>query len=95
MGTCDAEKSHAILCKVNFNMFNVLFPILEYLSHSFPDFQMICSIRMGIKFHGICSTKFSVKDRQQWLGREFRCSLSLDMDKLFPKAIMCVLLDSH
>ena len=33
----------------------------------------------------------SVKDRHQWWGREFRCSLSLNMDKLFPKAIINVL----
>ena len=31
------------------------------------------------------------KDRHQWWGREFRCSLSLNMDKLFPKAIINVL----
>ena len=30
-------------------------------------------------------------DRHQWWGRGFRCSLSLNMDKLFPKAIMYVL----
>ena len=30
------------------------------------------------------------KDRHQWWGREFRCSLSLDMDKLFPKAILYI-----
>ena len=28
------------------------------------------------------------KDRHQWLGREFRGSLSLNMDKLFLKAII-------
>ena len=32
-----------------------------------------------------------VKDRHQWLGREFQCSLSLNMDKLFPKVIINVL----
>ena len=32
-----------------------------------------------------------LKDRYQWWGHEFRHSLSLDMDKLFPKAILCVL----
>ena len=32
-----------------------------------------------------------LKDRHQWWGRGFRCSLSLNMDKLFPKAIMYVL----
>ena len=26
-----------------------------------------------------------LKDRHQWWPREFRCSLSLRMDKLFPK----------
>ena len=31
------------------------------------------------------------KDRHQWWGREIRCSLSLNMDKLFPKAIINVL----
>ena len=30
----------------------------------------------------------SLKDRHQWLGREFRGSLSLNMDKLFLKAII-------
>ena len=29
-----------------------------------------------------------IKDRHQWLGREFRGSLSLNMDKLFLKAII-------
>ena len=29
-----------------------------------------------------------LKDRHQWLGREFRGSLSLIMDKLFLKAII-------
>ena len=31
------------------------------------------------------------KDRHQWWGRGFRCSLSLNMDRLFPKAIIYVL----
>ena len=35
--------------------------------------------------------KFMFKDRHQWWGREFRCSLSLNMVKLFPKAIINVL----
>ena len=35
--------------------------------------------------------KVYLKDRHQWWGRGFRCSLSLNMDKLFPKAIMYVL----
>ena len=34
---------------------------------------------------------FRIKDRYQWWGHEFRHSLSLDMDKLFPKAIIYVL----
>ena len=34
---------------------------------------------------------YQVKDRHQWWGREFRCSLLLNMDKLFPKAIIYVL----
>ena len=34
---------------------------------------------------------FIIKDRQQWWGREFRSSLSLDMDKLFPEAIIHIL----
>ena len=25
----DAEKSHAMLCDVNFNMFNILLPVVE------------------------------------------------------------------
>ena len=29
-----------------------------------------------------------IKDRHQWLGREFRGSLSLIMDRLFLKAII-------
>ena len=29
-----------------------------------------------------------LKDRHQWLGREFRDSLSLNVDKLFLKAII-------
>ena len=32
-----------------------------------------------------------VKDRHQWLGREFRGPLSLNMDKSFLKAIVYVL----
>ena len=32
-------------------------------------------------------TKGLFKDRHQWWRREFRCSLSLSMDKLFPMAI--------
>ena len=35
--------------------------------------------------------RVTVKDRHQWWGREFRCSLSLNMVKLFPKAIINVL----
>ena len=35
-----------------------------------------------------CVSNFQVKDRHQWLGREFRGSLSLIMDKLFLKAII-------
>ena len=31
------------------------------------------------------------KDRHQWLGREFRCSLSLSMDTLFPKAMKYII----
>ena len=31
------------------------------------------------------------KNRLQWWGHEFRCSLSLDMDRLFPKAIIYML----
>ena len=38
--------------------------------------------RQSCKFHG------SIKDRHQWLGLEFRGSLSLNMDKLFLKAII-------
>ena len=30
-----------------------------------------------------------IKDRHQWFGREFRCSLSQSIDKLFPRAIIC------
>ena len=33
---------------------------------------------------------FAIKDRRQWLGREFRCSLSESMDKRFPKAVIYV-----
>ena len=33
------------------------------------------------------------KDRHQWLGRELRYSISLSMDKSFPKAILYT--DSH
>ena len=33
-------------------------------------------------------SELAVKDRHQWLGREFRGSLSLNMDKLFLKAII-------
>ena len=36
------------------------------------------------------STCVSLKDKHQWWGHEFRCSLSLDMDKLFPKALMYI-----
>ena len=32
-----------------------------------------------------------LKDRHQWWGREFRCSLLLNMDQLFPKVIIYVL----
>ena len=36
-----------------------------------------------------------VKDRHQWLGCEFCCSLLKSMDKLFLKDIMyCISLDS-
>ena len=39
-----------------------------------------------------CGCKgFYVKDRHQWWRREFRCSLSLSMDKLFSKAIKQVI----
>ena len=36
-------------------------------------------------------TAGSFKDRHQWLGREFRCSLLISMDKLFPKDILCII----
>ena len=36
-------------------------------------------------------THEQLEDRHQWWGREFRCSLLLNMDKLFPKAIIYVL----
>ena len=32
-----------------------------------------------------------IKDRHQWWRREYRCSLSLSMDKLFPKAMKYVI----
>ena len=45
-----------------------------------------------MKVHSIISTNiYLFKDRYQWWGHEFRHSLSLDMDKLFPKAIIYVL----
>ena len=34
------------------------------------------------------AVEYRLKDRDQWLGREFRGSLSLNMDKLFLKAII-------
>ena len=38
---------------------------------------------------------FLFKDRHQWWGRGFWCSLSLNMDKIFPKAIISIIpLDS-
>ena len=38
-----------------------------------------------------CVDEVAIKDRHQWWRREFRCSLSLNMVKLFPKAIINVL----
>ena len=38
------------------------------------------NVSARIRFNGL-------KDRHQWSGCGFRCSLSLDMDKLFPKVI--------
>ena len=36
-------------------------------------------------------TSADVKDRHQWWGHDFRCSLTLDMDKLLPKAMIYIL----
>ena len=46
--SCDGGKLPAILCDVNSNMFVILLPILEYLSHLSSDFQTVCSILMVI-----------------------------------------------
>ena len=47
--SCDAGISHAMLCDVNSNMFNILLPIMEYLSQLLSEFQTVCSIMMGIQ----------------------------------------------
>ena len=45
----------------------------------------------SIQIFSINLTLGTVKDRHPWWGREFWCSLLLNMDKLFPKAIINVL----
>ena len=45
--SCDAGQLLAMLCDVNSNMFNKL-PILEYPSHLYSDFLMVCISVMGI-----------------------------------------------
>ena len=42
-------------------------------------------------FDNIGQLQCRFKDRHQWWWREFRCSLSLSMDKLFPMAIKYVI----
>ena len=41
------KKAHAVCCE---RKFNILLPILEYLSHLYSDFQMVFSIVMGIRY---------------------------------------------
>ena len=57
---------------------------------SVGSFMIICTSRVSLKNIQIFCIG-CLKDRHQWWGREFRCSLSLNMDKLFPKAIINVL----
>ena len=45
----DAGSSFAMLCDVNSNMFKILLPMIEYHSQLLPEFQMVCSIMMGIE----------------------------------------------
>ena len=47
--SCDAGISHAMFCDVNSNMFNILLPIMEYLSQLLSEFQTVCSIMMEIQ----------------------------------------------
>ena len=54
----------------------------------FPPLQ----VRTPVSFlKTIGPISLDLKDRHQWWGREFRCSLSLNMVKLFSKAIINVL----
>ena len=46
--SCNAGKSHAMLCDVNSNMLVILLPILEYLSYLLSDFQAVFSIMIGM-----------------------------------------------
>ena len=44
----DVGISHAMLCNVNSNMFNILLLIMEYFSHLLSAFQTVCSILMDL-----------------------------------------------
>ena len=46
--------------------------------------------QQGFPGEGCFLQRGSLKDRHQWSGRELRCSLSLNMDTLFLKAIINV-----
>ena len=62
---CDAEESHAMCYDEICNAFNILLPILEYLSYLFSDYQMI--LTKWWAFNGLpcdmrpCDTEFSVE----------------------------------
>ena len=55
------------------------------------DIKRIIFLQENVKNSDRGHCYFLRIDTMQWWGREFRCSLSLNMDKLFEKAITNVL----
>ena len=64
----------------------------KLLKFSFYEEEKNCS-PFGDYYWWNITLQIAFKDRHQWWGREFRCSLSLNMDKLSPKAIIYILYD--
>ena len=58
---------------------------------SVPTVRQTLSMHRYLQSQGLHrSVGTPLKDRHQWWGRELRYSLSLDMDKLFPKATLYI-----
>ena len=62
--------------------------LISYSGNILSSYLITCFL---VRYQGAHAGLKSLKDRYQWWGREFRCSLSLNMDKLFPKAMINVL----